>query len=303
MYYFIANPKAGRGLGLKVMQDLEQYLNKKGVVYETAYTQYAGHAIELARDAVGQGHRLIVAVGGDGTVLEVSSGIMQADGEKATMGIIPAGTGNDFTKCMGIPKDPEKAVDTILEGHYRNVDMALVNGRYYLNIAGHGFDVEVIQKTESTKKLGLRGLAAYYSAVFIATLTYKWQKVRITMDGDKVMEREVLMVSVANGQYQGGGMHVAPLAKVDDGLLDLSIINRLPRLKIYGLLPRYVKGTHLSLKMVEYYKCKTVKVEPVSEPAPLNMDGEVTGSTPADFRLADKKLMIYAPAENPEGKE
>lgn len=298
MYYFIANPKAGLGLGLKVMQDLEQYLNKKGVVYETAYTQYPGHAIELARHAVVEGHKLIVAVGGDGTVLEVSSGIMQADGDQARMGIIPAGTGNDFVKCMGIPKDPEKAVDAILEGHCRNVDMAVVNGRYYLNIAGLGFDVEVIQKTESTKKIGLRGLAAYYSAVFIATLTYKWQKVKITMDGDKVMERDVLMVSVANGEYQGGGMHVAPMARVDDGLLDLIIVNRLPRLKIYGLLPRYVKGTYLTLKIIEHYQCRTVRVESIGAPVLLNMDGEVTDSTPADFKLADKKLMIFAPMGN-----
>lgn len=295
MYYFIANPKAGKGLGLKVMQDLEQYLNKKGVIYETAYTQYAGHAIELARDAVGEGHRLIVAVGGDGTVLEVSSGIIQADGEKTALAIIPAGTGNDFAKGMGIPRDPELAVDTMLAGHYRNVDMALVNGRYYLNIAGLGFDVECILKTERTKKMGLRGSTAYYCAVLIATLSYKWQKVRITMDGDKVMDREVLMVSVANGQYQGGGMHSAPQAKLDDGLLDLMIINRLPRLQIYSLLPRYVKGTHLTLKMVENYQCKTVKVESVGSPAPLNMDGEVTDSTPAEFKLADKKLMIFAP--------
>jgi diacylglycerol kinase (ATP) len=105
---------------------------------------------------------------------------------------------------------------------------------------------------------------------------------------------------VANGQYQGGGMFVAPLAKVDDGLLDLSIINKVSRLKIYGLLPRYVKGTHLTLNFVEYYKCRTVKVENISPPAPLNMDGEVTDSTPADFKLADKKLMIFAPKGNEE---
>jgi len=103
----------------------------------------------------------------------------------------------------------------------------------------------------------------------------------------------VLLVSVANGQYQGGGMHVAPLAKVDDGLLDVCVICRLPRLKIISLLPTYVKGEHLKLGYVEYFKCRSVRVESGGEPALLNMDGEIIGHTPAEFSLAKKPLSVF----------
>lgn len=290
MYYFILNPCAGRGRSVKIMQRVIEIMEKKRTKFKVRETEYPGHATIIAKEAIQNGFKSIIAVGGDGTVLEVANGMI---GEKATMGIIPAGTGNDFIKTVGIPNDPEVAVNILLKEKQKKVDIGLADDkRYFLNVSGTGFDVEVLKNTEKVKGF-LTGLAAYYTAVLMAVFGYKFKKV-ILKTKDMVIEKTVLLVAVANGIAYGGGMKVAPEASVEDGLLDVTIIEKMPRWKIPLELPKFIKGEHKKIKYIEKFKCESVTIE-TDKAEPINMDGEIIGTTPVTFSVKKNAINVFAP--------
>ena len=192
MYFFILNPCAGNGRSVKIMQRVVKILEQKKIAFQVIETEYPGHATLIAQEAIRNGYNSIIAVGGDGTVLEVANGMI---GESATMGIIPAGTGNDFIKTVGIPNDPEIAAEILLRNKHKQVDIGLADDkRYFLNISGTGFDVEVLKNTEKFKHF-MTGLAAYYAAVMMAVFGYKFKRV-ILRTKDRVVEKYVLLVAV-----------------------------------------------------------------------------------------------------------
>lgn len=290
MYYFILNPCAGRGRSVKIMQRIKEIMEKKSTKYRIIETEYPGHATIIAKDAVKNGYKRIIAVGGDGTVLEVANGMI---GEEAALGIIPAGTGNDFIKTVGIPNDPEIALEIMLLNKHKKVDIGIVNkNRYFLNVSGTGFDVEVLKNTEKVKGF-LTGIAAYYTAVLMAVFGYKFKKVTLRTK-DTVIERCVLLVAVANGIAYGGGMRVAPEASIQDGLLDVTIIEKLPRWKILIELPKFIKGDHKHIKQIEKFKCESVTIE-TEKAEPINLDGEIIGTTPVTFSVMRDAINVFAP--------
>lgn len=290
MYCFILNPVAGRGRSVKTMQRVKEILEKRRAKYKVIETEYPGHATVIAKDAIKEGIKSIIAVGGDGTVLEVANGMI---GENATMGIIPAGTGNDFIKTVGIPNDPEIATDILFKENHKQVDIGIANDtRYFLNVSGTGFDVEVLKNTEKVKGF-LTGLTAYYTAVFMALFGYRFKKVVLKMP-DKTVEKKVLLVAVANGIAYGGGMKVAPEASIEDGLLNVTVVEKMPRWRIALELPKFVKGEHEAIKYIEKYKCESVTIE-TEKPEPLNMDGDIIGSTPVTFKVIKNAINVFAP--------
>jgi diacylglycerol kinase (ATP) len=290
MYFFILNPIAGRGRSVRAMQRIKEILDEKREKYKVVETEYPGHATVIAKDAVKNGVKRIVAVGGDGTLLEVANGMI---GENAVMGIIPAGTGNDFIKAVGIPNDPDTALEILLREKHKRVDIGLADEkRYFLNISGTGFDVEVLKNTEKVKRF-LTGLTAYYTAVLMAVFGYRFKKVTLKMEG-RTIEKKVLLVAVANGISYGGGMKVAPEASIEDGLLNVTVVEKMPRWRIPIDLPKFVKGEHETIKYIEKYKCESVTIETEKE-EPLNMDGEITGSTPVTFKVVKNAISVFAP--------
>ena len=290
MYFFILNPCAGRGRSVKIMQRVIEILEKKRTDFKVIKTEYPGHATLIAKDAIKNGYKSIIAVGGDGTVMEVANGMI---GETATMGIIPAGTGNDFIKTVGIPNDPEIAAEIVLNKRHKKIDIGLANdGRYFLNISSTGFDVEVIKNTEKVKGF-LTGLTAYYTAVFMAMFGYKFKKV-ILRTKDSVIEKTVLLVAVANGIAYGGGMKVAPEASIEDGLLNVIIVEKMPRWVIPFQLPKFVKGDHEKIKYIQKFKCESVTIETEKQEL-INMDGEIAGTTPVTFSVKSKAINVFAP--------
>lgn len=290
MYYFILNPCAGRGRSVKIMQRVIEILEEKRTKFKVKETEYPGHATIIAKEAIQNGFKSIIAVGGDGTILEVANGMI---GGKATMGIIPAGTGNDFIKTVGIPNDPEIAVNILLEEKQKMIDIGLADDkRYFLNVSGTGFDVEVLKNTEKIKGF-LTGLTAYYTAVLMAVFGYKFKKV-ILKTKDMVIEKNVLLVAVANGIAYGGGMKVAPEASVEDGLLDVTIVEKMPRWKIPFQLPKFIKGEHQKLKYICKFKCESVTIE-TEKAEPINMDGEIIGTTPVTFSVKRNAINVFAP--------
>ncbi|MGI6161754.1 MAG: diacylglycerol/lipid kinase family protein [Christensenellales bacterium] len=292
MYSFIVNPKAGRGRALKYIARVETRLKELGEPYEVLYSQHSGHSITLAQSLKTQKRAAVVAVGGDGTLVEVATGLAGSD---CIMGVIPAGTGNDFSRTLGIPRDPELALDTVLNGKIIQSDMGLINGKdYFLNVAGLGFDVSVLKHSYKTNRI-FKGMAAYFLAVLLALVNLKFPRVKITTP-DGVIEQEALMLAVANGRCFGGGMMVAPDARLDDGLFNVCLIRKLGRLSVLKLLPSFIKGSHLKNKYVTYFKCSRITAEctPVNQ---LNMDGELGGFTPVTFEVLPGHISILTPRQ------
>lgn len=287
MYTFIINPVAGNGYALKVEKLIADQMNKCGTVFEILHTEKPEHAMELAKaSAKKPACKCVVSVGGDGTAYEVACGLL---GTGVPMGIIPAGTGNDFIKTVGIPKKPMDALHHILNGTPRPVDVGRLNNRMFLNVCGTGFDVQALEYTLAAKKY-VRGILPYMLGVIRAIFTYKPVHVSFTVDGE-TQERDVLLCSIANGKYIGGGIPVCPDAKPDDGMMDMIIVETKPRWKIPFYLPGLMLGKIDAFKITTHKRCKTMNIH--SDGMHLNVDGEILTLDDAQFEILPGKLMLY----------
>ncbi len=284
--HFIFNPVAGNGASVKAFEKVEELLKLKGVVYTVARSEYAGHALELTREAIKQGHECIVAVGGDGTVREVAQEMV---GCGIPLGVIPCGTGNDMVRALRIPQDPAAALDILLDGETKPMDAASANGKLFFNIGGFGFDVDVLINTERYKKR-FSGLTAYTLGLFRTLTKLKLRHVRV-VSSEGEYQSNALIVAACNGTHFGGGMNVAPLADPTDGLLDICVINDVTIFTVIFVLMKFIKGKHLSLSKVHYFRAKEITV--YSEPASrMQLDGEVVGETPVTFSIRPASLLV-----------
>ena len=233
-----------------------------------------GHAVDLAQRAAEAGRDLIVAAGGDGTLNEVVNGVMQARQQGATvrLGVMPIGSGNDFAGALGIPTDLPLAAEILKRGATRRIDIGTVNGRYFANNVGIGFEAQV--NIEAHKMTWLRGQAMYLMAIFRAIGSFPHPVVQIDRDGQRTENKSILMVTAGNNRRIGGGFLVFPEAVPDDGLLDLCVVDAIPRREILRLLPKLPKGNHVGKSCVEMTRFKHLVVESES-PLPVHADGEI----------------------------
>ena len=283
-YYFIVNPISGSGRGATAFMEARELMDKADMDYGFAYTEYKGHAIELARAAIEAGERSIIAVGGDGTTQEVASVVMGTD---AVMGLFPFGTGNDFAAAAGLPRDAAGALEALIKYDVRPIDTAMANDRFFINVAGFGFDVDVVVNTEKyTKKYN--GMLPYMLGVLKAALHLRPISVEMEYDGKTVNER-ALLFSVCNGTQFAGGMKLAPLASPFDGTLDICILRAISLPQFLWLLPRYIAGKHLDSPHISYFKTDSISVRSDIQ-STLNLDGELYGSTPVDFTIRKQAL-------------
>ena len=258
---------------------MQDALHVKGLDYGFAFSQYPGHAVELAKEALAAGESRIIAVGGDGTVREVAS-VLQ--GTQAIMGILPFGTGNDLAKTLGLPTEPLAALEVLLEDYTRPMDTAWANDRFFINIAGYGFDVDVLQRAERYRQR-FNGMLPYLLGV--AEALFRPRRLRLTLYGPyETITTDGYIVVVGNGQYMGGGMRAAPQADPYDGLLDVCLFRDMPRYKFLSAVIRFVRGTHLSLPAVDYFKVRELRLE-CPAGGPLDLDGELEDTTPVTFRV------------------
>ena len=287
MLTFIVNPAAGSGYALKMEARVKAELEKRGICAEFLRTDAPGHATELAREVAGQaGCTGVIAVGGDGTCYEVACGLM---GTSTPLGIIPAGTGNDFIKTVGIPKKPMQALELILSGKPRPVDVGRVNDRLFLNVSGTGFDVTVLDYTLEAKKY-VKGILPYLYGLIRGIAHYKPVHMRFTADGE-TQERDVLICSVANGRFFGGGIPICPDAAPDDGFFDLVVVENKPRWVIPFYLPGLLMGRVLKFGITTHRRVTSVRME--SKGMRLNMDGEVFPMDAADFSILKGELLLF----------
>lgn len=279
---FIVNPVAGRNSSFKIWNDIKANINCS---YESVLTKAPGDAARIAADAAKQGFTRVVAVGGDGTVSEVVNGIAGTDIE---LGIIPAGSGNDFAKALNIPQKPIDALVVVEKGQSLEVDLGKYDKGYFINVAGAGFDAETLNTNENTKFL--RGTLAYTVSVLWTLFRYSPRKAIIEIDG-KTYHRKLWLAAVANGKYFGGGMKISPDAKIDDGLFDICLVNEISKLDFVRFFPKVFNGSHKDIKAFEVIRGKNVKIEFDAQTV-AQADGEIIGFTPVTFSIIPKALKV-----------
>ena len=285
--YFIVNPVAGAGRSEKSFGEIRSMLDARGMDYGFALSEYSGHALELARAALAAGERTIVACGGDGTVSEVASVLC---GSGAVMGILPFGTGNDLARTLGLPATPQAALEVLLAGRIRPLDMGKANDRYFINAAGYGFDVDVLSRVEKHKGR-FNGMLPYLLGIVQALFCLRRLRLTIRRPGQEVLETNAFIIVIGNGQYLGGGMRSTPQADPFDGQLDICLVRSMPFYRFLPTIVRFVKGTHLSLPFVDYYRAAEVAVD-CSAGGPLDLDGELVGGVPVTFQVVAGALPL-----------
>ncbi|MEE9579169.1 MAG: diacylglycerol kinase family protein [Gemmatimonadota bacterium] len=292
----IAHPGSVREISAPLIERLLAPISEIGV----RWTSGPGHARELAREALARGVRFFVAAGGDGTVSEVASGLASAP-EGASLGILPFGTGNDLARSLGLPLDLDRAAEVVVTGRARPMDLVRVYaerpGRMAINsIAGLGGDVAAGLDQELKRTWGS---AVYLRMALDNIASAATFRAEITLD-DEQMTLDLTNVVVANGKFLGGGIPVAPLAELDDGLLDVMVLPALSATRLFGLVPRVLMGRHHRSRHVIYRRARRVRVE-ADSPMPVTIDGEPAGSGPVAYEVEPGALRVIRPSTEPRG--
>jgi diacylglycerol kinase (ATP) len=285
----IVNPVAGRGRTRKLLPEIEERAAALGAKVQVSPT--AEDPTRLAQEAAGQGHDLI-ACGGDGLVAAVA-GVAADTGR--TLAIVPSGAGNDFARGLGYnPKRPLDAFGALEHGHDRVIDLGRVNGRWYTCVTASGFDAEANRWANTVHRLS--GTALYVAAVLRTLAVYKPHPFRLTVDGE-AHELRAWLVAVGNGPAYGGGMNIAPNARLDDGLLDITVVGEMSRLEMLWNFPKVFKGTHLGNPKVSTFRGERAELESLDSSVPMDVyaDGERVGALPATMEAVRDALKVRVP--------
>lgn len=293
-HLFIINPVAGRGESLRYKDEIIEIFKDKQEEFFIEITQSSGHATEIAREYSNKDVFRIYAIGGDGTINEVLNGMV---GSKSSLAVIPCGTGNDFSRTL-IGKDSSKNIlKRTIEGYEKDIDIARVNNKYFINISSVGLDSQVVYNARLFKKKPLipNGLS-YIFSLFYTPFTFRSIDMKITID-DISFHQKSLLIAVSNGKCYGGGVYITPEANIEDGLLDICLIRKTALLKLLKFLPKAIKGKHGSAEEVSFFKGKKVTVES-KESFILNVDGELEKTYKSEFEIIPMGIKLAIPKGN-----
>lgn len=283
----LVNPHSAGGRTLKLLPRVEQALDAARVTFRVQRTKGLEHGVEQALRAVEAGE-VPVVMSGDGLVGAVGGAMA---GSETPLGIVPGGRGNDLARVLGIPEEPERAVATILAGHSRRIDVGEANGKRFLGIASVGFDSEANRLANQTRFV--RGNLVYAYAALRALAGWKPARFTIAVD-DERLRLSGYSVCVANSRAYGGGMFIAPDAKLDDGEFDVVTIGEVGKLRFVGNLPKVFKGTHVGEDEVRVFRASRLELS-ASKPFAVYADGEHITDLPASLRVLPRALSVLAP--------
>jgi diacylglycerol kinase (ATP) len=294
--YVVFNPRSGKGRGARLVEPVRAALSAGGAVVEHGLSTRAGEEAELARSAVARGFRTVVAVGGDGTWGNVGSALIRS-GRPVRLGLVPAGTGCDLAKSLGIPGDDVAAcARIILAGHARAIDVGRVlpDDRYFLNVSGFGYDIAVIEDSWNVRWLG--GGALYLYCALRQIHRFPGFPVEMAADGGAPVRRELLMLTVANARVFGGGFRIAPEADLSDGLLDATVFANMGVLSRLQTLVRLLRGTHVVPPVVTASRARTFRLR-FERPPAYETDGEWNQAVSSELRIecVPRALEVLAP--------
>ena len=296
---FAASRKAG-----SIWKNAAVMLEEAGVPYKARFTGGELNATALSRKSAAEGYRNFIAVGGDGTIHDVLNGIGEyvasAEGvsfSDFTLAVIPVGSGNDWVKSVGVPRDIREAVRLVAEGVRRKQDVVKVSVldaadleaepltvSYMANIAGVGLDARVCEIVNRKKEQGKRGKKLYVSALLYCIRHRVPVRASIVCDGVEIFNGKYLSIAFGTGKFSGGGMRQTPLAVIDDGLTDVTVIPDIPLMTIAKEVPKLFTGTFHKVDVLTQARCRKVTVIPAKEAdaEPVEVDGEVVGRAPVD---------------------
>lgn len=294
----VANPISGQGRAMHHRHEIEAVLRRHGLAFDFLISEYPGHAIELAARAVAGGCRHILAVGGDGTVNECANGIFSQHAvptAEVTLGVIPIGTGNDWARTHRIPKDYAEVAALMAAGTSRLHDVGVAEfsdgtRRHFVNVAGLGFDAHVVESLPDRTL----GPMAYLVGLAKGLLNYDAVSLGLTF-GERKIDARAFVLFFAIGRYCGSGMNVAPLAEVDDGLFDITLVQELSRWEVLKSLRRLFDGTLLTHPKVLALREAEGSVV-AAGPVPVEADGELIGHAPVRFTLLPRAVRVLAPS-------
>lgn len=299
-WFAVFNPVSGGGRGLRDRHRIESMLQQEGVSCTTAVSEYAGHTIELARNAMRAGHRRFLAVGGDGTLNELLNGLFLEDAALARtciLGIVPVGRGNDWARGRGIKLDYMSSIALLRAGRTMQHDVGMATlgtdaqpqVRYFINVAGAGFDAHVVRLTRALRL----GPLTYLAGLVRGFASYQPQVLEVS-SGARSLSGRSFLVFAAIGRYCGGGMLVAPHAQADDGLFDAVIVGDVGKAELVWNLRRLFDGTLHQFHKVTAFQSEGLEVRSI-HPVPVQVDGELVGDSPVRFRVLPKAIAVVIP--------
>lgn len=284
----IANPSAGGGRTGRALGGVQQTLARLGIEYRLERTQSLAHARELANAAMAAGETA-VAFGGDGLIGAVADVVRESDG---VLGVLPGGRGNDFARTLGIPLEPIGACEVLASGAVRRIDLGSANSKTFIGIASCGFDSDANRIANQTRVV--RGNLVYAYGAVRALL--RWQPASFEVAVDDAVPRRVraYTVAAANSKAYGGGMLLAPGASLEDGLLDVVIVEDVPKLRFLRLLPTVFTGAHVRQPAVRVLRASTVTIT-ADRPFTMYADGDPIAELPVTVRVLPDAVRVIAP--------
>lgn len=298
----VINPNAGGGRVAKEWPLLSNMLKDRGFSFEEVFTTHRYHAVELVIYSLKRGFRNFISVGGDGTLHEIVNGIFyqkEVPVSEITMAVLPAGSANDWTRMYRIPKDYDKAIETVLEGRTVMQDVARVeysqagvrNSRYMVNVAGVGLDANICLRCNASKDKGKSGDLAYVKAAFKALVSRTSTPTKVVVDGRNFFSGKMFSLAFGIGKYSGGGMMQVPDAVADDGLVNVMVARKVSKIKFLLLFKQLFKGTIYRIREVSHTTASRVCV--ISrKPDRVEIDGEVVGTTPMNLEVLPRALRV-----------
>ncbi|MBQ6290805.1 MAG: diacylglycerol kinase family lipid kinase [Bacteroidales bacterium] len=307
-WFIIVNPRAGSGKTISGWTVAERLLRELGVPFTCAFTHYKSHARELACQAARDGYRRFVAAGGDGSVHEMFSGVLDFCTETGTpadgflMGNIPIGSGNDWLKSLGVPHDIERVVRLIAEGSSRMQDVISVHasdGRTCCmsNVGGTGFDSHVCERVNARKERGHRSRWIYVGALVMTILKLRRIRLEVSGDGQVLYSGPCYSLALGNGRFSGGGMLQTADAAFDDGLVDVLVVPAMSLLRIIREIHRLFDGTTPQSSALVYRQCKHLSIRPLDSRSAdfIEVDGEIEGRLPVEVSVTGQRIGVVAP--------
>ncbi|HYW95974.1 MAG TPA: diacylglycerol kinase family protein [Bacteroidales bacterium] len=300
-WLIIVNPHAGAGKCGRDWPVIEKILREELQPYELAFTSRRFHAMIITRKKISEGFKKIVVVGGDGTLNEVINGLFAQKQFKTTditLGMIPVGTGNDWSRMFGIPFDYHEAVKTIRQGTTFIQDAGRVVftkqdrklGRYFVNIAGIGFDAIVTRRSNELKEQGRSSKVLYFMNIFAKLFGYKHFQASMSIDGMNY-QHDIFSMNIGICKYSGGGMMQVPDAIADDGQFDLTIIKKMGKIEVLRSLPKLYNGQIKKHPRVQSFIGKNIVISSTRS-VYLETDGESLGHTPLEFEIIPRSVRI-----------
>jgi diacylglycerol kinase (ATP) len=282
----IVNPAAGDGAGAHVGAGLARELEAAGFSVEIIQTPAPGEAARIAREASAEGCRMVIAVGGDGTANEIANGLV---GTSTALALYPIGSGNDFARSLGYPRKRRDIGRFLASARRRVIDVGEVNGRIFVNAAGVGIDGHVAERIEASARV-VGPMLGYFVGALVSIATYRPQPMRLRID-DQALEGKQLLVVAANGTHFGSGMHIAPQAKIDDGLFDIVVAGDLGRWASLVALAKLYRGTHVNGRDVLAFRARSLDVE-FDRELPTQADGEPVRASSLTVRMLPGALTV-----------